>query len=307
MQSLIRFFDFYDIPLGDRPEYCFPIIRFHSNWNNITDEDFELEPAGFKGSDMLPGYLRMSTDFSEKYTISHDYVDVSQDLKDSINHLLDYCDAEKLKVVFVTVPQAQGKKLLSKYNTVNKIISDRGYTTLNLMINLEEMKFSTKKDFYNNKHTNIHGSRKFTYYMSEYLIENFGFEDKRKDENYSDWNEALSKYMTIANNAVLDFELDANYDPTLLSEPKHLTAIATSSDISLSWDAVEGADGYEVYERLGLEGQWKKVGETTDTVFVDKDFKKKSEYYYRVVPFRTIDGKKTYGDFSYRGAYVATN
>lgn len=307
VEALYRFNDFYDVGWSDMPEYCFPIIRFHSNWNNITDADFELESNGFKGADVMGNYLRNRTDFSEKYKVTDKYVDVSEDLEDSINHMLDYCDKEKLRVVFVTVPQARNEKIVGKFNTVNKIISDRGYKTIDLLNDaeaLDEMNFDITKDLYNNKHTNIHGSRKFTYYMSEYLVDNFKFDDKRKDEEYSGWNTASEKYMNVSDTALLDFEYDRTYDTSSLSAPSGFTVTATDKNISVNWNEVDGADGYTIYERAGLEGKWTKIGETEECSFIDNESESNKEFYYRVVPFKEVDNKKVYGDYSYKGVNV---
>lgn len=304
VEGIFRFNDFFDVGKSNLAEYFAPVIRFHSNWNNVTEKDFQLESNGFRGSDVEDYYLLNRKDYTKKYKMHDEFTELDNDLENSVHNLLDYCDEEKLKVLFVTVPQARTKNLVGKYNSVNKIISDRGYDTLNLLNDEKihkEMNFDVSKDFYNNNHTNVYGSRKVTYYISEYLIEKYGFENKRDNENYSDWNDSLDEYMKIAYTALPEFATDRNYDPSVLSYPSGLKVAETDEGISVNWNEVEGADGYTVYERLGVNEQWKKIGETEKCSLTDKEYKSKTEYYYRVAPFRNDKNKKVYGDFSYKG------
>lgn len=63
---------------------------------------------------------------------------------------------------------------------------------------------------------------------------------------------------------------------------QNFVGIATKGQVALSWDAVEGAQGYHVY-RTGLEGQaLVTVGTPAETSFVDKSVVNGTRYYYFV-------------------------
>ena len=95
----------------------------------------------------------------------------------------------------MTVPRAEkDEERLSQINQLNAMIEERGYDTLYLMDQTDEMGIDITTDFYNRNHTNVHGSIKYTQYLSEYLIENYGFEDKRFDEAYKSWDKGYKKY-----------------------------------------------------------------------------------------------------------------
>lgn len=296
--------DLSDLSFSDRLEYYLPIIRYHEKWDELTADNFSTEINDLKGGNTYSWHLGDVKDVSGDYKISEESLDISEALEESINSLLDYCDKENVKIVFVTVPRAEAKmETVQKFNTVNKLITDRGYPVVDLMDCPEEVNIDPSTDYYNNTHTNIHGALKFTHYISEYLIENYGFEDKRQDESYSSWNESYEKYADIIAPYVLDFELDPEHRDFALASPENLKVTVDSSMVSVSWESVENADGYVIYRQNGND-KWTAVEDTTALNYHDSDVKSKTQYSYTVVPYRMISGEKVYGNYLYNGKEV---
>ena len=67
--------------------------------------------------------------------------------------------------------------------------------------------------------------------------------------------------------------------------------------ISLKWNSVGGASGYEVYSYDAVNGKWIYEGTTTKTSYTDKGIKSTSHYKYRVRAYRLAGEKKHYGEF----------
>ena len=66
-----------------------------------------------------------------------------------------------------------------------------------------------------------------------------------------------------------------------LSDPVLSAAKSYSSGISVSWKAVAGAKGYNVYRKTASSG-WTCIGKSTTTSYVDKTAKKGTTYTYTV-------------------------
>ena len=62
-----------------------------------------------------------------------------------------------------------------------------------------------------------------------------------------------------------------------------LTAAGSKSKVELSWDAVEGASSYDVYRKLGSDGEAVLVKTTAENAFTDTDVVEEEPYYYYVV------------------------
>jgi len=288
---------------SDSLEYYLPIIRYHERWDELKEHDFGIEMDGLKGASKYSPYLYKSVDVSEDYTRTTKVGELSEEVLYSTNKLLDYCDKEKIKVLFVTVPQAKGAAMVKKYNALNKLIESRGYPVLSLINKDKEIGLDVTSDFYNGAHTNIHGSIKFTYYLSEYLIKNYGFKDKRNNKEYNDWNIAYENYMEAADSYVLSVELDSKHRNYELKAPK-IKLKAEASAVDVTWQSVDGADGYAVFRKETYLGSWEQVTETSGLEFKDKDADIGIKYYYTVVPFSEKDNQKYYGEFIHNGRNI---
>ncbi len=296
--------DVGDYSFEDSLEFYLPIIRYHSRWNIISKSDFNTKLDRLKGAGLFDVYLERIEDVSGSYVTTDKKAELVDKLVSSTESLLDYCDEEKVKVVFVTVPQSRGNEYdMSRYNALNELISKRGYPVLDLTEKIDEMDINLSTDYYNGHHTNIHGSIKFTYYLSEYLIKNYGFKDKRQEKAYSSWNDAYKRYAESIAPYVIDFELDSEHRDFTLMAPNNLKASANKSTVTVSWERVSGADGYAVYRRIG-NGAWSLINETVKTNYLDTPVNKKNTYYYTVVPYKIVDGEKIYGNYLYNGIKV---
>lgn len=76
------------------------------------------------------------------------------------------------------------------------------------------------------------------------------------------------------------------------SEPYSITKI------SMAWNKNSKATGYEVYRATSKGGTYTKIKTTTSTKFTDTKRKTGVTYYYKIRPYRTVDGKKVYGTYS---------
>lgn len=297
--------DIKGVSYSDRLEYFLPIIRYHDKWSEIDQTNFSTELNGLKGGDLRRWSLEDKQDFSDKYIKSDSYADISNNLTKSLNSLLDYCDEENVKIVFVTVPQiADSEEYVGQLNTINKIVSDRGYPTVNLFSNYEDINIDLATDYYNEEHTNVHGALKFTEYICEYLIENYNFEDKRENADYASWNESYQEYYKTASRYALDFELDFSSQRDFdLEKPKSFKAEENDGNVNLSWKEVENADGYAIYKKVD-KNSWELLKFTDDTTYTDKKVEKEKKYSYAVVPYRLEKNEKLYGKYKYNGIEV---
>ncbi len=282
--------------ISERMEYYFPIIRFHNNYSSVLPGNLLYKNDGFKGSSTYEPYVRITTDVSSVYGKSNEIGELPEYLIKSTDSLLDYCDKNSIDVVFVTVPQARSEEKNKMFNALNKFIADRGYPVLNLMEKTDEMGLDRTCDFYNIQHTNIHGSIKFTHYITQYMIEKYGFTDKRGDKNYADWGGMTEGYFNAVSPYILDVERDVRKRDFTLDSPTNLIL----SDGTLSWDTVENAEYYHVYKKEGKTMPWFRVAEKlTDISYYDEHFV--DGCIYTVVPVTLKNGEEYYGNFPYLG------
>ena len=174
--------------IKERMELIFPIIKYHSRWNELTAFDFDKKPDSYKTGNTYGSFLKNTEDVTLRS-------DLEEGLYQSMVELMDYCEKEKIKVLFVVSPQSlDNKERIGMQNTLVEMLEERSFDVLDFRKLDKEAGIDYRTDFYDTEHTNIHGAIKFTNYISLYLKEKYGLENKREDENYSDWEKASVSY-----------------------------------------------------------------------------------------------------------------
>ena len=74
--------------------------------------------------------------------------------------------------------------------------------------------------------------------------------------------------------------------------------IPATTGITVTWNAVPGAKGYEVYRATSANGKYSKIKNTTSTTWVNTKITTNKEYYYKVRAYRSVSGKKKYSGFA---------
>lgn len=82
-----------------------------------------------------------------------------------------------------------------------------------------------------------------------------------------------------------------------LATPKAKVVSNNKTTLTVSWDAVEGASGYQVYRATSKNGKYTKVATTTNTSFVNTKLTVGKGYYYRVRAYKKYS-KVGYSAFS---------
>ncbi len=280
-------------------ELYFPLYRYHDRWSELSPKDFYNPINGLKGANTLDLYLNTSQDLAELYTCAEGRSGLPGYIRDAAMSLMDYCEQENLRILFVTVPQAVTKQRIQELNELNAMFEARGFDTLNMMCMTDEIGLDLTQDFYNNYHTNIHGSVKFTSYLSTYLTEHYDIKDKRGDPAYASWDAGYKKYTPFLKKYTLPVERDPSHRTAELTRPEIMDVMEDEGGRILVWTPSEGADGYVVYRRQ-INNSWETLGETAELRYNDTSAEATLEYDYTVIPFVGSSSARVFGNFDYQ-------
>lgn len=292
-----------EIPWKDRAEYYVPLIRYHSRWNNLTVNDFKNDFGNFKGGDIHPGILGGVVDFSATYRETSRREELSDFQTLYLADLLQYCKDEELNMLFVlTNFVATDESQYARLNTVGDFCRDYGFPVLDMREKNDEIGIDLTKDYYNANHVNVHGMIKTTDYLSRYLIENYGFEDRRGDPAYRSWDEAYDEYVDIVSHYMLDFEYENGSRDFTLKAPELTKVAVNGTKLTLSWKEVPNASGYVVYRKSANAG-WAPVStlERGTLSYADTDCVIGEKYTYTVASFREEGGVRYWGTYDFTG------
>lgn len=190
-------YDLAGFSFTERLKMYFPLFRYRERWNDITYSDFVTTPDEYMGGSRYKIFLEKSMDvsgFDPDYSLR---LKLREDALKGMEDLIDYCEEENINALFIVMPQTVEQERVARQNTLIEMVQKRGLDVLDLRQHMDEIGLDLKTDYYNERHTNIHGSVKVTAFLSEYFIENYGFGDKRGQEDYSDWQTASEKYYEL--------------------------------------------------------------------------------------------------------------
>ena len=97
-------------------EFFLPITRFHSKWSNLSKFDYIRPENIYKGGLTVNHFFRNIDDLSLNYMITDEREELPQDQYKNLSEILDYCDANHIKVLFVAVPQALNTTIIKQIN-----------------------------------------------------------------------------------------------------------------------------------------------------------------------------------------------
>lgn len=294
---------------AERMEFYFPLLRYHSRWSELCKDDFSYEVDGLKGGSQYPLYLENSQNISGAYRLSEKRLDLEDYSMQALMSLLEYGEKENVKLLFVRPPQAKtDETVIARCNTYLDIVQEHGYPVLDMLSRTDEIGLDLTRDWYNEPHVNCHGSVKMTDYLCRYLMENYGFEDKRGDPAFSDWDEAFEKYEQIISVNMLDFEYNGSARDYRLAAPGLDSLVVNGTTLTLNWKSVEGADGYAIYRKTMQADQteaasWEPIATVDADTLTYEDTEKTvtDKYTYTVASFREEDGERYWGTFDFNG------
>ena len=186
---------------SDTLEYSFPLIRFHSK--PLTVNDLTLTSNQVKNGLSDDTFLNSEIGSDVEPIQDNERRKLAQTNEDDLIDLLDWSRAQEQKgvqILFVASPILSNSESAQRINTAGDLVENYGFTFINFsgIEWFDKFEFDVSKDFQIDKrHTNIHGSLKYTATFAEYLQETYKLKDHRNEDGYETWNDAADEYYRI--------------------------------------------------------------------------------------------------------------
>ena len=296
----------------DALEFYLPIIRFHSRWDDLKKWVFNTADPSTPMPMTDDTYSRKVRDISNGLVLDGDVKEpIPEDVGEVLEDLLDYFDSQHVKALFVKSPQKLKIAHQAHMNAIEDILEARGYPCLDLMDDFYEIGLDPRMDFHNNRHVNIHGAVKFCGALSDYLVENYHFGDKRGLPGWENWDTSAQAFMEGVTMYTLPFERE--HAPRFLSDiPGLKKPSVDGQSVNITWKGIEGAGGYAVYRKTAdeqpIREAWACVAEVDAGIsdYTDAGLNPSTEYVYTVVPWRMNGEAREYGSFNVLGVNAST-
>lgn len=174
-------------------EYLFNFSMYHSRWNELTKEDFEVEKKKNKGAELA---IKVETPAKMK-----DFNSVSAyNKKESVNmeylrKIIEHCKENNIQVLVTYLPHPAKDIDIATSKYLQNICNDYNVNYINFL-GLNVVDYNTDC-FDKDSHLNVSGTRKVTDYIGKYITENYKVPDQRKNRAYSFWYEDYNEYVDL--------------------------------------------------------------------------------------------------------------
>lgn len=177
--------------------YLFPILRYHSRWNQLTAEDWEYwlhrESVSHNGYLMQTGVRPVTDPIPEPPMTRPDFGANSYAYLDKIAAL---CQRAGAQLVLIKAPSLSPVWYDAWDAKIKQYAADHGLTYYNLLEYQQEMGLDWNADTYDGGlHLNVWGAEKAARWLGRQLQEDFDLPDRRKDPALAAlWKEKEERY-----------------------------------------------------------------------------------------------------------------
>lgn len=179
----------------EKLSYIFPILRYHTRWNNLNANDFKRITLQYDS--VYKGYQPSKS--VKAYSQEVDYMEELDNVKMSdwqvayLEKIIELCKTHNSELVLMKVPCIDTWSL-DRNQEMQKFANEHNLKFLDMNVeNTVDINWKNDSEDGGN-HLNIYGAEKVSEYLNNYLKSNFNLTDYRNDSNYESWNDNLEKY-----------------------------------------------------------------------------------------------------------------
>ena len=178
-------------------DYLFPILRYHSRWSELTEDDFEYifkkEKVTHNGYYMRND-IRSSVGFPDPLTLT-DYK-LGDNAMGYLDKMTQLCKDNGIELVLIKAPIEYPHWYDEWDEQIEEYANENGLTYINFIPLKEEIGLNMSVDTYDaGLHLNLTGAEKFSEYFGKWLVDNYDLTDYRDNSGYTAvWEEKVSLY-----------------------------------------------------------------------------------------------------------------
>ena len=202
----------YDFEMGPLSSYMFPLLRYHSRWNELGREDFQPDVVMpfYHNVARYHGFAPLYAIYPDDFSAYYDQVVLDEEkvaaAKECFGRIAEMCAENGVELLLMKTPSQwwrQGyRELLASW------AEEFGVPYFDMNDRIDEIGINGEKDLADVTHLNVTGAEKATLYLGQYLRENFDLPDHRGDPSYAAWEEDWENYQQDKASFYLSAETD---------------------------------------------------------------------------------------------------
>ncbi|MCR4924144.1 MAG: hypothetical protein K5931_09085 [Lachnospiraceae bacterium] len=181
-------------------EYIFPVLRFHTRWKEFKLEDliytFKDEEVTNNGFIIDPKRTKNLPPRENGRYIHGEEVDISPKNWEYLMKIINICRENDVELFLMKVPSYSDNWSLKYDRLIDELGEEYGISYLNF----DELDETIGFDYLihspdEGSHLNTEGAELFTYYLGDYIEENYNIPSHRGEEKYEEvWGKKSRRY-----------------------------------------------------------------------------------------------------------------
>ncbi len=178
-------------------DYVFPILRYHSRWNELTANDFkymfETEKVSHNGYYMRVDVKPVTVIPPERVLADYRFGDNAWKY---LNMMADLCEEKGIDLVLIKAPSLYPHWYDQWDAQIEEFAEEKDLKFINFLDLIDEIGIDYNTDTYDaGLHMNLAGAEKLSKYLGNVLTEEYGVPDRRDDEAWQAiWQEKIEFY-----------------------------------------------------------------------------------------------------------------
>jgi len=178
-------------------EYVFPLLRYHSRWQELEADDFRYirsRPLVSHNGYYMRADIQAATDFpAERRRANYQFPDSSYHYLDKIRTL---CEQRNIELILYKAPSLYPVWYDEWNNQMETYAREYDLAYINCISLISQIGLDFNRDTYNGgQRLNVYGAEKLARYLGEYLQDYVKLEDHRDEEEYQTvWTEKVQFY-----------------------------------------------------------------------------------------------------------------
>lgn len=177
----------------------------HSNWQSLSKDNFIRKSGNlvmngnYMSFNIGEGLDEIRKNLNTEYSADVECAKLEDFNIEYLQKIIDLCKEKDVDLVLLRGGGVLTYLSNENYNAISEIAYQNNIPFLDLSQCDKEIGFDWNTDSADGNHHNVLGTKKWTDYLGDYLISNYQFEDKRKDESYSYMESELERYQNVLN------------------------------------------------------------------------------------------------------------
>ncbi len=182
---------FASAPKGERLPLLIPLIKYHSRWNELSEEDYTYDQKSLH--DPWKGYVLLDETAENIQKPDVSGIKLHAELAEKelfyFHKIRTLCQENGIQLIFVKTPSNPTETAQAHYNTFDELCREYDIPFWNFNTQYDEIGLDLNTDFYDKSHLNYRGAEKFSNYFAEKISPYFP--EQKTDPK---WDALYEKY-----------------------------------------------------------------------------------------------------------------